>query len=409
MKTVSRILIGLCVVGGAILLVLATLGASRLGWKTADGENAQPAASVQLPASPVSVKTVELETVEITDSYPGIIEPFERFSLGFEISGRVVALGVNMSGDFLDDGDRVEKGQILAKLDARVLGARVNEIEAQIRETKARQIDAGARQVQAASDWARLQEVREENPEAITDAARDQAEMDLKVAHSQLEVMAAQASMLDAQLAIAKKALEDAELISPVSGVISRRLVNPGESVNANQRVFEVILVEEVLLVVGVPEAYVGAIQRGQPVQVEMLARDRFRRLRPRHQGCVYLVAQTANETTGLFGVEVLIDNAEGLLRPGQIGRGHIVVDRVEGYRVPYAAAIKRQGATLIFTVDESSVAHAVVLEDWIEQGEDLVITSLPEGRRSIVVRGQHRLVDGQATKIIESSLTPEP
>lgn len=409
MKTVSRILIGLCVVGGAILLVLATLGASRLGWNPGDGEDTQPTAPVQLPPSPVSVKKVELETVEITDSYPGIIEPFERFSLGFEISGRVIALGVNKSGDPLDDGDRVEKGQVLAKLDERVLRARVKEIEAQIRETKARQIDAGARQAQAASDWARLQEVLEENPEAITDAARDQAEMDLKVADSQLEVMAAQTAMLDAELAIANKAMEDAELICPVSGVISRRLVNAGESVNANQRVFEVILVDDVLLVVGVPEAYVGAIHRGQPVQVEMLARDRFGRVRPRHQGSVYRVGQTANETTGLFGVEVLIDNAEGLLRPGQIGRGHIVIDRVEGYRVPCSAAIRRQDFTLIFAVDESNLAHAVVLENRIEQGEDFVIATLPEDRRSIVVRGQHRLVDGQPVKIVESSLTPAP
>ena len=175
---------------------------------------------------------VALETVEITDSYPGVIEPFERFALGFEIGGRVVALGVNSSGEPLDDGDRVEKGQVLAKLDDRVLRARVEEIEAQIKETKARQGEAAARHAEADADWTRLQQVQQTNPEAITEATRDQTETDLKVANSQLEVIAAQASMLDAQLAIAKKALEDADLLSPVAGVISRRLVNPGESVH---------------------------------------------------------------------------------------------------------------------------------------------------------------------------------
>jgi membrane fusion protein, multidrug efflux system len=403
MKTFSRILVGLCVIGGAILLVLATLGASRLGWKTADDEAAKPATSIELPASPVSIQEVAFEDkIEITDSYPGVIEPFERFSLGFEIGGRVVTLGVNSSDEPLDDGDRVEKGQLLAKLDARVLHAHVEEIEAQIKETKARQGEANARRAEADADWTRLQEVQETNPEAITEATRDQTEMDLKVANSQLDVIAAQASMLDAQLAIAKKALEDADLVSPVSGVISRRLVNPGESVTPHQHAFEVLIVNEVLLLVGVPEAYVGEIRRGQPVHVQMLARNRFRRERPNHDGVVYRVAQTADETTGLFGVEVLIDNSEGLLRPGQIGRGHIVVrNDVAGYRIPRTAAVKRQGFTLIFAVDDTDVARAVVLEDWIEQGDNLIVSGLPDGLQTIVVRGQHRLVDSQPVQVI--------
>ena len=402
-KTFSRILVGLCVIAGAILLVIATLGVSRLGWTTADDKTAKPDTPVELPPSPVSVQEVAFDDrIQITDSYPGVIEPFERFSLGFEIGGRVVALGVNSSGESLDDGDRVQKGQVLAKLDARVLRAQVEEIEAQIRETAARKTEAEARQVQADADWKRLQEVQETNPEAITDAARDQTDMNLKVANSQLEVIAAQASMLDAQLAIAKKALEDAELICPVDGVISRRLVNPGESVTANQPAFEVLIVNQVLLIVGVPEAYVGEIRRGQPVNIQMLARNRFRQERPNHEGAVYRVAQTADDTTGLFGVEVLIDNSEGLLRPGQIGRGHIVVrDDVKGYRVPRTAAVKRQGFTLIFAVDDTDIARAVVLEDWIEQGDDLVISELPDNLHKIVVRGQHRLVNGQPVQII--------
>jgi hypothetical protein len=128
----------------------------------------------------------------------------------------------------------------------------------------------------------------------------------------------------------------------------------------------------------------------------------------------VYRVAQTADETTALFGVEVLIDNAEGLLRPGEIARGHILVDRMEGFRIPEIASVKRQDSTLLFAVDSGNVARAVVLENWIEQGEDLIITDLPDDRRNIVIRGQHRLVDGQPVQLVEPSGTsatssPEP
>ena len=62
---------------------------------------------------------------------------------------------------------------------------------------------------------------------------------------------------------------------------------------------------------------------------------------------------------------------------------------------------MKRQGYTLIFAVDDTDVARAVVLENWIEQDDDLVISELPDGLQTIVVRGQHRLVNGQPVQII--------
>jgi RND family efflux transporter MFP subunit len=411
--TVRKIVVGLCLIGGMGLLVLATLGMGRLGWQ----QEEKTQTPIEIPPSVVSVKDLELDTVDITDSYAGIIVPLERFSLGFEIGGRVVALGVNQvdkplegqEASPLDDGDRIVAGQMLAKLDQRSLQATLDEINAQIAETTARQVEATHRFEGAEDDWERIQAVAEANADAVTDSEVENTQTAVEVAQAQLDVVAAQFDRFDALLDKAEKALDDAVLTSPVSGVIARRHVNQGESISAHQPAFEVLQVDQVYLIVGVPEAYVSDIHPDQPVEVEMLARNRFRQKRQPHKGVVHRISEAADETTGLFGVEVLLDNSDGTLRPGLIGRAHIVVDKIEGFRIPQLAAVSRGDSTLVFSVDESDIAHAVPLEDWVEQDDDLIVEVLAPEHRTIVVRGQHRLVDGRPVQRLDQDEDPGP
>ena len=368
---IGRILVGLLIVTGFALVVAATLGVGVLGWG-APGDDDKPA--IVAPPSPISIKHVELESIEITDNYSGMIQPMERFSLGFEIAGRVDALGTGAGGTPLDDGDRVTAGQVLAKLDEDILEARLREAQARSR--------------QALDNLDRAERLKGRQAGAISQTEYQSFETD--------------AALTAAQLDVAGRNLEDATLTSPVDGVIAKRRINVGESANPHQTVFEILQVDDVLLVVGVPEAFVGEIRRGQPVHVELLARDRFRRKRPELEGRVWRVAEAADDTTGLFEVEVLIPNPDGRLKPGLIGLAHIVVDRIQGFRVPLTCAVFRDDRTLLFSVSEDGKAQAFELSHWIEQGPDLILLELPPEHRTLVVRGQHRLVEGRAVEVVQ-------
>jgi multidrug efflux pump subunit AcrA (membrane-fusion protein) len=137
------------------------------------------------------------------------------------------------------------------------------------------------------------------------------------------------------------------------------------------------------------------------------LARDRFRRKRPPLEGHVRRVAQAADDTTGLFEVEVVLANPGGSLKPGLIGLAHVVVQTVQGFRIPETAVVFREGRAFLFSVDSSGVARQFVLEDWIEEGSDLILAELPPEHRRIVVRGQHRLVDGRAVEEVDLAGDP--
>ena len=180
-----------------------------------------------------------------------------------------------------------------------------------------------------------------------------------------------------AQMNLASKVLEDSTLIALRRGVISHRYLHPGEVVNANEPVFEVVEVEQVLLVVGVPESRIRQldIHRQQPlesegiepseenshsnlqqrrqiqVRVELLARDRFGNRGPQLHGYVYRIGETADDKTGLFEVEILLQNTDRTLKPGLVARADIIVDRLLGYRVPLSSALQIDGDMYLYSV----------------------------------------------------------
>ncbi len=418
-------------VGTFVGMVILTVAALALAlWVTTGGlgrsGSEQSQAVRVMPPAPISVRRIEPQRIEITDSYSGMVRPLERFSLGFEIAGRVAALGVNAAGESLDDGDRVAAGDELARLDDLVFRSRVEEAQAKLANAKAQcdqasaaLTEAKAQLEKAQSDLSRSKSLRSRRDGTITEGDYQAAVTEaavaaakLKSAEAKVASADAQVAIAEAQLPIAKKNLADTRLVSPVDGVISRRLVNAGESINPQQVLIEIIQIDDVLLVVGVPEAYVGEIRLDQPVHVELLARDRFHNQRPQTEGHVYCVAQAADRTTGLFEVEILLPNPDGVWKPGLIALAKIVLSEIEGFRIPIRCVLLRDDKALLFTAakqgqpiweaGQQGTADCLELDGWIEQGTDLIVPTLPPEHRAIVARGQHRLVKGREVTVVD-------
>jgi RND family efflux transporter MFP subunit len=368
-------------IGCTIVMVTVSLGTQWPPFVVGLFPAAAEKKPVAIPKTPVSIMEVERQDIEIVSPYTGMVRPFERYTLGFEIGGRLESLAQNSSGKILDIGDPVTAGQEIARLDNRLLTAQLEEAQARLE--------------QAQTNMNRAKELREKGQRVITDA--------------EYQNFTTQLQLAEAGLTIAKKRLADATLYAPVSGKISKRQANMGESVNPNQAIFEIVEVDRVLLVVGVPESQVASLAAGQPVHVELLARDKFREKLPGAQGTVLHVGETADDKTGLFEVEVLIDNADGRLRPGQVATARVVVDILHGYRLPMASAVFRDGRTILYTVGDDGLAHSLALDRWIEQGSEIIVPDLPEEQRRVVVRGQHRLVDGREVEATPVTLDEAP
>ncbi len=416
---------GLLLLTAAAVAMMAWANA-RTGKRDADADPGQDGPAPK--RARVAVMQVERQTVEILATYSGMVRPWERYTMGFEVAGRVESLGTNDAGAPLDDGDRVEAQQVLARLDDRIFRARKSE--------------TAARLELATSNMNRARKLDQAHIGAITE--------------SDLQDRLTELALAKAQHAIAEKQLEDATLRSPVRATISRRFINAGESVNSQQSAFELIENDRLLLVLGVPESDIPQLESrmravrpsGDPpanlpaapsfkAYVQLLGRDVFGRPRQPFQASVYRISETADTTTGLFEVEVVLSNEDGLLKPGMVARAELVVDTVIGYRVPASSVVfrRRRGRSgesgqsgteaFVFAVDAESadvvdataddlskrVVHRVRRVDlvrWVEQGDSVVVTEVARPLSILVRRGQHRLIGGEAVEVVPFA-DPDP
>ncbi len=382
-----------------------------------------------LAESPAAVATRKLEPGrhEVLISYAGMIRPFRRYTLSLEEGGRLTGLGESPNGDALDEGDRVAPDQLLAEVDREALEARRLEVSARIEQ-------AEALHTQAVAEKARAQRLRERSSTALSE--EEWLQRVTAVQQREAEISAAKA-----QLAMVDKSLANTRLVAPVEGVISRRFVNPGETVNPRQAVFEVVEVNRLLLVLGVPESRIrpilgrfAAVRGGGAspadaqkfaAHVRLLGTDLLGRRNPSLEAEVYRISETADDRTGLFEVEVLIPNADRGLRPGMVAEADLVVEQLEGYRIPSTAVLFRAGrARLFFAV--AGKAKMVELTHWIEQGGELLVPAenagteaagaatnavrtMPAECDTLIVRGQHRLVEGRPLEVVSGPGSEAP
>ncbi|TWT67592.1 Toluene efflux pump periplasmic linker protein TtgA precursor [Posidoniimonas polymericola] len=404
-------------VGQYVVLIVITVFACGVMWYVSsrgagvhdEGAGvARPAVAARSKAL-VSVAAIRPEVTELTVKQSGKIRAWEDYSLGFETAGRVLELGLNDRGEPLDEGDQVQAGQMLARLDDRIYAAR--------------RAEAVANLEQAASDLRRDRRLFEQGRGALTEAEYQDTLTRQAVAKAQLEV--------------ATKNLEDSVLVSPVNGTISRRMIEAGESVAAHSTVFEVVENDNLLLVVDVPESRVRELEaRMREVRqassdnrttdpeekvfrarVHLEGRDAFGNRPPAIDAEVHQIAQVADDRTKLFEVEVRIDNSERLLRPGMVATAELVTKRILAYRVPDVAVMFRGGAAFLFTVREEPtpvealfwqvgqadlrVANRVDLDQWVDQGEAIIVPAENLELRPVVTRGQQRLTDGQFVRVV--------
>lgn len=405
-------------VGRYLFLILLTLFATAVMWwvsrnndggtTLANDTTVSAPPTVATPKSLVNVNAITPVWSDVKIRYSGKVRAWESYSLGFELGGRVSELGVDTNGEPLDDGAFVTKGQVLARLDDRVLRARYNEAVAQYE--------------LAGSDLERSRRIHDSSPGAISE--------------SEYQGDLTEFALRRAAREIAAKNLEDAVLVSPIDGVIYRRMVEPGESVSPHITIFEIVQNDRLRLVLSIPESRIRELEMRRRVVskaqqdsesdeanrsfkafVRLEGTDVRGRDWPSIDAQVYRIAQVADSTTGLFEVEVVIPNDDGLLRPGMVATAELVTDRVLAYQVPERAILFRAGTTYLFTVEPTPAemqimfwgtgqgevwqARRVEVHDWIDQGETMLLPASSYQISQVVIRGQQRLGNGELVRVV--------
>jgi len=278
-------------------------------------------------ARPVRVVTAETRAGGDTANLTGTIQAQTEASLAFRIPGRIIERYVNV-------GDRVEAGQVIARLD------RADEENAW-RAARAQLIAAQARLVEAQNDYDRQRQLL---AAGFAPRARyDQANQALQSAQSAVD--AAQA-----QLGIATNRLAYADLVADAPGIVTARGAEVGEVVPAGRMIVQLARTEGRDAVFDVPAALKDAVPADPVVQVRLTLDPSVRA-----QGRVREVAPQADPVTGTFQVRVGLAETPPAMRLGATVTGQVNLGGTAGIRIPASALTRADGHPAVWVVDPAN------------------------------------------------------
>src|SRR6059036_2820624 len=322
------------------------------------------------PAPPVSVQVVQPKHGSITRNVtlPGEIKAYQQATLYAKVAGYLKTITV-------DKGDRVKEGDLIADIE-------VPEMLADLARYKA--------EVEVAElDYKRLSESQKKLPDLVVPQTVDNAKGKLDVAKASLE-------RTETLLGFAK-------ITAPFSGVITKRMVDPGAFIPAatsgsaaqNAAIVTLTDFNKVRVQVAVPELESALITTGQPVKliVDGLPGRSF-------EGKVTRFSYTLDEASKTMLAEIELPNPKLELRPGMYAIVKIGIERKEdALLVPVDALVVERAGAFVFTVMDSK-AKKIPVKTGFNDGFNVEIVSGVRPDQPVILVGKRPFSDGQTVKI---------
>ncbi|MBM3769781.1 MAG: efflux RND transporter periplasmic adaptor subunit [Acidimicrobiia bacterium] len=299
-----------------------------------------------------------------------------------KVGGRLESVAVRL-------GDRVGRGQRLAKIEDQELLEQIKQAEAsyEVAAATIRQREADLRLAQTNLDRSRNLYERQLIPRQTF----DDTDARFQSAAAQLDLARAQFSQAQARLDELKINLANSVIVSPVSGFIGRRILDPGAWVTPNSSFLSVVDISTVRLVAPIVERDLAKISSRMPANVEV---DAFPG--ETFAGRIAHVAPVLDPATRTAPIEIDIPNPQFRLKPGMYATVDFTTDRRDNTLVvPTKSVVDFQGNRGVFLPTEGDVAKFKPVELGMIDGDLAEVTSgLTEGDR-IVTTGAAALREG--------------
>ncbi len=346
------------------------LGLILLGLLAACKETAE----TKPPPRPALVMVVKEKAIVDAMSLVGEVRPRYESSQGFRINGKIVERKVEV-------GTQVNKGQLIAKLDPADTALNASAAEADVRA-------AEANRTLAAAELSRYRQLQAKK--FVSASALDIKEAELKSANARLAQVKAQARVS------ANQALYT-NLTADRDGVVTWIRAEPGQVVQAGEKVVQIADTQSIDVLVAAPESRMGEVRLNARATVRLWAvRQKV------FSGLVREISPSADSATRAFNVRVAIQDADETVKLGATAR--VRFNRQEGqeesgFLVPNAALTENNGKTIVWVIDGNNNAQPREVETG-QFGEDgIFISSGLQAGEKIAVAGVHTLIQGQQVK----------
>ncbi len=343
----------------ACLLLAAAL---LTGCGDQQAPTANPAGRERAQDHLVTVYTAERAPVSGQHERPGSLRFRRLVRIFSQEEGRVTDLAVF-------EGDQVETGQLLVALDDDLLRAELDK--------------ARATKEQEKRDLERLVSLR---------ARRAVAEDELAQAETSLLVAEAEERLLETRLAFTR-------IRAPFAGVVTERLVEPGDFVTKNSHLLTVADPSSLVAEVYASELILPHIAVGDAaaVRIDALGAAQF-------DGKILRIHPALNRTSRQGIVEIVLDPVPEGARAGQFVRARLETAAVERLLIPFRALARDRGGEFVWLVDGEGKAVRRTVRSGLRIADRIeILDGLAPGER-IITRGFLGLTEGKAVKIVDAA-----
>ena len=305
------------------------------------------------------VGVVARGTIEDAAAISGDLRPLETVDVKARLEG-------DLQGVFVREGDRVRRGQLLARFEA----------SEQVSDRRSAEADRAAAQSElSTAQW---------NAEQTAELLRAGAvpERDVRAAESVVAAARARLAAAEARVRSTSSFVTDTRVLAPTRGVVAARQVEDGEHVARGASMFTVVRNDVLELAANVPARRAGDLRAGLPVRFTADGR--------RFDGRVARVSPTIDPSSRSLTVYVEVPNADGALRGNSFATGRVVGRSVsDALLVPTAAL--RQGvdsnSTYVYRINGDRIQRAPVRLGIVDdvQGIAQVAEGLDVGDRVVV------------------------
>ena len=362
------------VVWAAILLIAAV--AVLLGVRLTQTFAAKKTVSNRVGTPAVTVTEAGRSSAPTTIGIVGTIAARYDTPIGAEGDG------ARVSAVYVEAGDRVKGGQVLARIDTAVLEPQVANLQANLEL-------AQAEDVLAAAEYHRAIAVGKSG--ALSAEETERRRSNSVTADAKVKVAAA-------QLAEAKARLARALVRAPADGTILTRTVEVGQTVSAgNGALFRMEEGDEVELRGDVAEQDLPLLKIGQPVAVRLTGSDKV------YEGHVRLLGAVIDPQTRLGMVRVALA-PDPALRPGAFARAEVTVSKAERIVLPQTAVLNDdQGTYVLIVNDQDRVERRPVHVSGVVAGGVTIGSGIDVNDRVVSTAGAFLQV-GETVKPIEAA-----
>ncbi|KZL20854.1 Multidrug resistance protein MdtA precursor [Pseudovibrio axinellae] len=364
---------------GAVFLFLGILGAGTLTMHHLSGSKSQASDFAQ-KLIPVQSDFIKLSGgYQIEDEFVGRLEPAQQSNVAFEQNGLVLSMEA-------DEGDRVQKGDIIARLDTQILEAERTRLEGQL---------------QQVSSQLRLSVLTEKRQIILRDKGH--------VTQQKADEASLNRAALEGQKAAVVAALKSNEislkksvLYAPFNGTVGQRYLDTGSVISAGTPVVNLLETDKPQVRLGISPEAVKGLKTGQSVEFyadSQTLQGSILAIRPdisQQTRTVSILAQIENKKDGRFGDTVRLKLPRHIAASGSWVPISALSEGEKGLWVVLTLAPQEEGQSYRVTKDAVEVLYT--------DGKSAYVRgALSEGQRYIS-SGRNRIIPGQQVTLAKAS-----